>query len=148
MEEDTRHPYQKMAREPGSGRTPRGQFAPGGPGGPGRPKKARIKDAIEGLYGDKPTEFMYEQVADGLGIEREEVPEFGEVQGLQVWVFAIRALRGSHEHVRELLDRTDPKPSRATIEIRTGRGPVQTGDVDADEALAYYRLLGGNDEDD
>ena len=127
------------AGAPESGRTGDGQFAHGNSGGPGRPKKAKIKDAIDGQYADKPTELMYKRVAESLDLERHEVPMFEEVQQLQVWSFLMRSLSGSHEHARELLDRTDPKPSRSTIELNTTRGPMGVGDGSDEDAADYYR---------
>ncbi len=139
-----RDPNSLPAGNPESGRNDDGTWAKGRPGGPGRPKKAKIKDAIEGQYADKPTEFMYRRVADGLGIETHEVPVFEEVQQLQVWAFLIRSLDGSQEHAKELLDRTDPKPSRATVDIRQIRAPITGGDVGEEEADDYYERLTGD----
>ncbi|MEE8551532.1 MAG: hypothetical protein V3T08_09805 [Gemmatimonadota bacterium] len=140
---EKRNPQTLPAGVPGSGRAPGGQWVKGAPPGPGRPKKARIKDAIARQYADKPTTLMYKRVAESLDLDVHEVPLFEEVQELQVWSFMMRSLGGSHEHARELLDRTDPKPSRSTIELKTTRGPVGAGGVSDEEAEEYYDKLPG-----
>lgn len=114
----------------------------------GRPKKAKIKDAIDGQYAAKPSKFMYEEVAKSLNIDRKEIPVFEEVQQLQAWAFMIRALRGSHEHARELLDRSDPKPSRSTIDVKVNREPSQAASVSDEDAKDYYGRLAGEGEDE
>lgn len=143
-----RNPQTLPAGHEDSGRAPDGQWVAGAPPGPGRPRKARIKNAIDGQYADKPTELMRQRVADKLEIEPSQVPFFEEVQQLQVWLFLMLSLGGSHEHARELLDRSDPKPSRSQIEIKTSRGPTNPGGIDDEEADEYYGKLPLSDDTD
>jgi len=147
MIDKKQNPQTLPAENASSGRADNGRWLPGCPGGPGRPKKARIKDAIDGQYADKPTELMYKKVAESLDVERHEVPVFEEVQQLQVWAFILRGLSGSPDHARELLDRTDPKPSRSQIEIKHSRTPASAGGVGDEEADNYYSKLTGDDDE-
>lgn len=147
MTDEKQNPQTLPADHEDSGRHADGRWMKGAPPGPGRPKKARIKNAIDGQYADKPSQFMIDRVAESLGIKSHEVPFFEEVQQLQVWAFMIRALDGSHEHARELLDRSDPKPSRSHVEIRTSRGPANTSGIDDEEAQEYWEKLPSADDD-
>lgn len=147
MTDEKQNPQTLPASHSDSGRDESGRWLKGAPPGPGRPKKAKIKDAIAGQYADKPSQLMIKRVAEGLGVDINDVPFFEEVQQLQVWAFLIRALDGSHEHARELLDRTDPKPSRSHVEISTSRGPSNTSGVDDEEARAYWEKLQKADDD-
>lgn len=117
-------------------------------GGPGRQRRARLKEAIEGLYAEKPTDFMLKRAADSLGIDVTQIPPFDEVQQLQAWVFVVRSLEGSQEHARELNDRTDPKPSRSSIDIKVNRSSSQAANVSDEDAAAYYGRLTPEDRDD
>ncbi len=123
-----------------------GMFRKGNPGGPGRPKGAKLSKEIRGQYEEFPTELHYKMAAIGLGIDRVDCPVFETVQALHVWVFTLHGLRGSEAHARELLDRIEPKVSRAQIDIdgnlgRPGMGAAAS--VGDEEADSYYRRLQG-----
>ncbi len=128
-----------------------GMFRKGNPGGPGRPKGAKLSKEIAGQYEEDPTELHYKMAALGLGIDRCDVPVFETVTALHVWVFSLHGLRGSEAHARELLDRVEPKVSRAQIDLdgnlgRPGVGAAASvGDEDADR---YYRRLRGEEPSD
>ncbi len=134
------------ANHPKSGRNSNGTFKAGYVGGPGRPRGERLKDVINGQYAEEPTSFEITQVAEGLGIDEADIPLFDTVQELMAWGFKIRALRGSDAHARELMDRTDPKPTRVdlTADIGSTRAIISnSGDAEGDE---YFGRLRGDDK--
>ena len=144
--------FRKPSGEEGNAiRGEHGMFRKGNPGGPGRPKGAKLSKEIARQYDMIPTELHYKRAALGLGIETHEIPIFETVQALHVWVFSLHGLGGSEGHARELLDRIEPKVSRAQVDIdgnlgRSNMGAAtETGDEDADR---FYRRLRGEPSDE
>ena len=128
-----------------------GSFKKGNPGGPGRPRGANLSREIRGQYEEKPTTIHYDMVALGLGIGVDEIPIFGTVTALHVWSYTLHGLRGSEQHAREMLDRIEPKISRAQVDIDNNLGRGGMGEAMAtgeDEADRFYQRLEGEPSDD
>jgi hypothetical protein len=108
--------------------------------------------AAASLHGHPATSEDRMTVANQLGIHAGAIPTRGSdgpmtLGELLAWFITQRALRGSIESLREILDRTDPKPKRLEIsgEIIGRRGAVAPGaDPNEREAAdSYFDAMNG-----
>lgn len=107
-----------------------------------------LEELIRGQWDKEPTSADYHAAAQGAGVEPDQVPICESVAELQLFVFRMRALHGSHEHFRELGDRAAPKPSRMRElkgEGGSTRGPTRGKLSEADR---WFANLENPEEDD
>ncbi len=122
-------------------------------GGPGRPPAPKLIDSIREQWSEVPGELEIEMAAQGLGIDKDQVPAFETTYELQIWVFRMKGLKGSENHFRELGDRAAPKPSRLAglgrnPNSRSVAGSGGATDEEADKWFADLEGTTGEDDED
>ena len=130
-------------------------FQTGGGNPSGQPPK-KPSTLFREVMSAAPTDLERKAIAEALGYPSfEQVPGTFESGVHSVWWMVRQmAFRGDWEAVREVIERTNPKPRRMEVSGPNGgplRSRVTTGPPTAEEIAsgeAYYGALPGTDEDE
>lgn len=99
-----------------------------------------IGAAIQDVVHDAPREVHYERAAEVCGVDRIDIPAFGNVAELLAFVLSVRAAGGNDKAMEAIIDRFSPKAARAAtdVTIKSTNAPSASGTPEEKQAAENY----------